>query len=68
MASDTDATPGKIFGYQKQVHFGRNPIEDIFENIKGVLFGPLIWIRGKWQLADHIPIPCFKRKYTTFKK
>lgn len=38
--------PGRIFGYEKQVHTGRNSIEDILENIKGVFLGPVIWVRG----------------------
>lgn len=46
MSSDTDSKPDKIFGYEKQVHTGRNSIENVFEVAKGVLFGPLIWIRG----------------------
>lgn len=46
MSSDTDTKPNKIFGYEKQIHTGRNPIENVFENIKGVIFGPVIWVRG----------------------
>lgn len=46
MPSDTDTKPNKIFGYEKQVYTGRNSIENFVENVKGVLFGPLIWIRG----------------------
>lgn len=46
MSSDTDTKPDKIFGYEKKIHTGRNPIENIFENCKGVLLGPLIWLKG----------------------
>jgi len=46
MSSDTDTNPGKIFGYQKQVHTGRNSIEDFLETLKGVFLGPVIWVRG----------------------
>lgn len=54
MSSDTDSKPDKIFGYEKQVHTGRNSIENVLEVAKGVLFGPLIWVRGNtvW-LAYH---------------
>jgi len=38
--------PGKIFGYEKQVHTGRNSIEDFLEVLKGVFLGPVIWVRG----------------------
>jgi len=51
MSSDTDTKPNKIFGYEKQVHTGRNPIENVVENIKGVIFGPLIWIRGTYLIC-----------------
>jgi len=46
MSSDADTKPDKIFGYEKQVYTGRNPIENVIENIKGVIFGPVIWLRG----------------------
>jgi hypothetical protein len=46
MSSDTDTKPDKIFGYEKQVYTGRNPIENVLEVAKGILFGPLIWVRG----------------------
>jgi len=46
MSSDTETKPNKIFGYEKQVYTGRNPIENVAENLKGILFGPLIWLRG----------------------
>lgn len=47
MASETGSEPpNKIFGYEKQILTGRNPIENIAETLKGVLFGPLIWIKG----------------------
>lgn len=46
MSSDTDTKSNKIFGYEKKVYTGRNPIENIIENIKGVIFGPVIWVRG----------------------
>lgn len=46
MSSDSDTMPGKIFGYEKQVHTGRNSIEDFLENLKGVFLGPVIWVRG----------------------
>lgn len=49
MSSDTDTKPGKIFGYEKQVYTGRNSIENFGENVKGILFGPLIWIKGKFR-------------------
>ncbi|XP_022183541.1 NADH dehydrogenase [ubiquinone] 1 beta subcomplex subunit 10 [Myzus persicae] len=45
MSSDSDTMPGKIFGYEKQVHTGRNSIEDFLENLKGVFLGPAIWVR-----------------------
>lgn len=50
MSTDTDTKtkPNKIFGYEKQILTGRNPIENFFENVKGVFFGPLIWVRGKY--------------------
>jgi len=38
--------PGRIFGYEKQVHTGRNGIEDFLEVLKGVILGPAIWVRG----------------------
>lgn len=46
MSSDVESKPGKIFGYEKQPVSGRNPIEDVVENLKGVIFGPMIWLRG----------------------
>lgn len=46
MSSDSDAMPGRIFGYEKQKHTGRNSIEDFLENLKGIILGPVIWVRG----------------------
>lgn len=46
MSSDSDTMPGRIFGYEKQVHTGRNSIEDFLEVLKGVFLGPAIWVRG----------------------
>jgi len=46
MSSDSDAMPGRIIGYEKQVHTGRNSIEDFLENLKGIILGPVIWVRG----------------------
>jgi len=46
MSSDSDTMPGRIFGYEKQVHTGRNSIEDFLEILKGVFLGPVIWVRG----------------------
>lgn len=48
MSSDTDSKPDTIFGYEKQVHTGRNSIENVIETIKGIFFGPAIWVKGKF--------------------
>lgn len=46
MSSDTEFKPDKIFGYEKQVYTGRNSIENLVETLKGIFFGPAIWVKG----------------------
>ncbi|XP_050521816.1 NADH dehydrogenase [ubiquinone] 1 beta subcomplex subunit 10 [Daktulosphaira vitifoliae] len=44
MSSDAKS-PNTIFGYEKKIYTGRNPIENVFETVKGILVGPVIWFR-----------------------
>lgn len=52
MSSDTDTKPDTILGYEKKLPTGRNSIENYAENVKGIVVGPLIWLRGNTYIGQ----------------